>query len=1172
MVLIDKKEYIVNETEFNILPHKDYTNLCILNKVGYYEKIIGLISELTETTEIHNFLNINSTHGGFLDICCADMFKQTFILINYGYENHLKNIVQNIKNHGKSNILLIEKDLFLHDNAKSCILFSETTASLSKGNKEFIKTFHPIMIINNNIMNNVVFIHDIYDIYDIYVLSNTNLNVFIPKIYHQEFYADFKYYIKDENVLDFDNLVNLCIMVKNGGQQFADMLKENMQYIDTWTILDTGSTDNTIDIITQTLVPFKKGSLYQEPFINFRDSRNRLIELAGNACKYLIMLDDTYVLKGNLKTFLNEVRGDQFGNSFTVYIKSDDVEYGSNRILKSICNLRYKYKIHEVIQDNDNINVVVPINICTIHDGRFEYMEKRTMDRKTLDLQLLQEEIDEDPNNPRSYYYMGQTYNLLEKYDLAFNYFMQRADHPVTGFIQEKIDAIFEGARTANYKLNKPWSECEALYLRAYELDKTRPDSIYFIGIHYFLENDMLKAYHYLKLGFEIGYPLHCQYSLKPTLSFHFLPRHLTQLCYEFADYKLGEKSAKLFLDNNNVNADYYNVIASWYNIFQHINRIPDTNTNTNVIKRFTGKFTNLNKPFLCFVADGGFDKWSGSDILVKGIGGSETYIIEMARYIQKQGHFQVFIFCNCLQEETFEQVEYLSLIDYYDFISEKHVHTCIISRFSEYYPATCLCNVENIYFVVHDLSLSGLVVPIHHKLRKIFCLTEWHVEYFNQIFPSLAAYTVPFYYGVDTNKFASLLSSLLSSSSFFTKIPHKFIYSSFPNRGLLPLLQLWPKIVEYQPNASLYIYSDVDGKWVNNLEPDKMISIRALLEEYKSLNNGLNIFYHGWVSKAELAASWLTAEYWLYPCTFMETFCLTAVEAALSKTLVITNGLAALQNTVGNRGLIVEGDPTTKVWQEETLEKLFEIMKPSSADKHNQLIQQNYDWVKDMSWENQATKLLNEFLLVDKLEYRGMYNWTNDCPSNSKEIFVSIIKQFVDKTFKSEPKILEIGTYTGTSLINIVKLIPNSKGTGIDRWKNYNEDNIDMLLNIENNEIEKTFYRNVANSGLDDRIKGIKCNSTEALLNLIRKGEQYDFIYVDGSHKCLDAYSDMILAWPLLSKNGIFVIDDYIYGVDKIQDQPLEYPFHAVNHFLEMYKDEFTLLSKGYRVFLEKI
>jgi hypothetical protein len=37
-------------------------------------------------------------------------------------------------------------------------------------------------------------------------------------------------------------------------------------------------------------------------------------------------------------------------------------------------------------------------------------------------------------------------------------------NHPVEGFLQEKIDAIFEAARTANFKLNKPWSECEALY------------------------------------------------------------------------------------------------------------------------------------------------------------------------------------------------------------------------------------------------------------------------------------------------------------------------------------------------------------------------------------------------------------------------------------------------------------------------------------------------------------------------------------------------------------------------------------------------------------------------------------------------------------------------------------------------------------------------------------
>ena len=34
--------------------------------------------------------------------------------------------------------------------------------------------------------------------------------------------------------------------------------------------------------------------------------------------------------------------------------------------------------------------------------------------------------------------------------------------------------------------------------------------------------------------------------------------------------------------------------------------------------------------------------------------------------------------------------------------------------------------------------------------------------------------------------------------------------------------------------------------------------------------------------------------------------------------------------------------------------------------------------------------------------------------------------------------KVLEIGTYTGISLINIVKLIPNSIGYGLDNWANY--------------------------------------------------------------------------------------------------------------------------------------
>ena len=50
-------------------------------------------------------------------------------------------------------------------------------------------------------------------------------------------------------------------------------------------------------------------------------------------------------------------------------------------------------------------------------------------------------------------------------------------------------------------------------------------------------------------------------------------------------------------------------------------------------------------------------------------------------------------------------------------------------------------------------------------------------------------------------------------------------------------------------------------------------------------------------------------------------------------------------------------------------------------------------------------------------------------------------------------------------------------------------------------------------------------------------------------------------------------VIDDYLYTLEKNFDvNPLEYPYNAVNHFLDKYKKELIVLEKGYRAFIKKI
>jgi hypothetical protein len=247
-------------------------------------------------------------------------------------------------------------------------------------------------------------------------------------------------------------------------------------------------------------------------------------------------------------------------------------------------------------------------------------------------------------------------------------------------------------------------------------------------------------------------------------------------------------------------------------------------------------------KPIFIFHADGGFNNWSGSSILTIGVGGSETYIIEHARHIQKSGLFDVYVFCNCLEEENFEGVIYKPLSDYYAFIKQNYIHTCIVSRYSEYLPVTFKGWTENVYLVIHDLTPTGVVIPIDKKLKKIFCLTEWHVEYFTQIYPSLKNITVPFYYGIDFDKFRN--------DNTIIKEQYKFIYSSFPNRGLLPLLQMWPRIHAFQQEASLHIYCDIDGKWVNQVQGEMMVQIRELMTNYNVAENNMNIYYHGWVNK----------------------------------------------------------------------------------------------------------------------------------------------------------------------------------------------------------------------------------------------------------------------------------------------------------------------------------
>ena len=97
--------------------------------------------------------------------------------------------------------------------------------------------------------------------YITYSLTNTDFFINVKNKCHGKFLEEFDYYILtvfDENknpsyFLNYDNLIHLSMIVKDAGDNFENVLIKNFPFFDRWTILDTGSTDNTIDIIKKVM-------------------------------------------------------------------------------------------------------------------------------------------------------------------------------------------------------------------------------------------------------------------------------------------------------------------------------------------------------------------------------------------------------------------------------------------------------------------------------------------------------------------------------------------------------------------------------------------------------------------------------------------------------------------------------------------------------------------------------------------------------------------------------------------------------------------------------------------------------------------------------------------------------------------------------------------------------
>lgn len=175
--------------------------------------------------------------------------------------------------------------------------------------------------------------------------------------------------------------------------------------------------------------------------------------------------------------------------------------------------------------------------------------------------------------------------------------------------------------------------------------------------------------------------------------------------------------------------------------------------------------------------------------------------------------------------------------------------------------------------------------------------------------------------------------------------------------------------------------------------------------------------------------------------------------------------------------------------------------------------------------------------------------------------------KSYFSGPIDQEPiEILEIGSWQGGSTLWLLDNVIGPRGghlTCVDTWEGSSEHTFLETLNLS---IEEFFDRNVALTGMTDKITKIKGYSQDILTRLEPK--RYDLIYIDGAHEAKFAIQDAVLAHRLVRDNGFLLFDDYHYSFKDSRQNTKK----AINFFTSCFHEEYLLIHKESQVLLKKI
>jgi predicted O-methyltransferase YrrM len=166
----------------------------------------------------------------------------------------------------------------------------------------------------------------------------------------------------------------------------------------------------------------------------------------------------------------------------------------------------------------------------------------------------------------------------------------------------------------------------------------------------------------------------------------------------------------------------------------------------------------------------------------------------------------------------------------------------------------------------------------------------------------------------------------------------------------------------------------------------------------------------------------------------------------------------------------------------------------------------------------------------------------------------------------RADLKILEIGSWEGLSSYFFLHALPSARIICVDTWEGADEHKWSKgEKQTALRRIETAFDANMSRfAGRFEKQKGTSYSYFDR--NPIRN--QFDVVYVDGSHHCDDVIVDAIKAFEQVKVGGLVIFDDYLW---RFYPRPLDNPASAINAFLRVKIGDYRIVRVCSQLVIQK-